>query len=188
LTDQTIVVSDLRQFGEFSREASTETVEDVLVHYENLSSDVCHRYGGTVRSINGDACLLTFEGPDAGIAAVQDFARTWLDYVERRGLPTHAAIGATLGSFQVFRSFSFGRSLDFAAALCALAKLPPKLTTRAILSDRIVALLSQDMVYREVAPESYLGTSSSHSDARRDPLVYSDFLEIHRTYELEIKR
>ena len=140
---------------DFSRSANPEAIEDLLIHYENFAISVCHHFDGVVRSIAGDSCLLTFRQPDAGVAAANEFATRWRDYIEERALETHVAFGVALGNYWVFRSFVSGSGINIAAGLCDLAKSMPDIATKVILNDRLVARLGDNWDYTKIDPGEY---------------------------------
>ncbi len=144
IRSQTIVFTDMSDFTTFSLSQGVEKVEHMLNNLDRIHSQVCLEHGGTVRLIMGDCYLLSF--PEAGLAmeAVRDISAKWNQF--RNEAPIYEknrlTIGASHGDFHQYRSALYGKDINTAAEMEALAgKLTPKTDNAAFASEEIMKLL-----------------------------------------------
>ena len=106
LTDQYIIFTDAKGFTQFIKTMGVEQVESFLLECDDLINDVCEKYNGVIRQVNGDQYFLTFTEFSHTFAAIQEVCDKWKGIVERYGLGI--SIGIHKGNLNVIRSFVYG--------------------------------------------------------------------------------
>jgi class 3 adenylate cyclase len=114
ISDQYIVVTDLKGFTRFADTASTTTVETLLDGLLNVITEVCHEFGGVVRFSAGDAYCLTFTDPERAMAGLEQLVATWRTFTQQVDLPCRISIAVHKGTLYAFRSYLHGRDLNLA--------------------------------------------------------------------------
>ncbi|HLO17831.1 MAG TPA: adenylate/guanylate cyclase domain-containing protein [Anaerolineales bacterium] len=134
LADQFIVFADARGFGNFFRLNSKEIVENFLLAYDEVMSDVCAKYGGVIRQVNGDLYFMTFEEGNQTISAMETLCLNWNKITKQYHIGL--AVGVHKGDLNMFRSYVFGEDINTATRLSDLGAF---YKTQ---SDRISVVLS----------------------------------------------
>lgn len=187
ISGQCVLVSDLLRFGVFARSRPPEAIEALLVGYENIVQETAHAFEGILRSIEGDACLLSFGDAERGVEAASSFAARWAAFAASRDHDVPLAIGASYGDFRVFRSFCFDQGmgagvLATANRICELAKLLPVRETNVVIGERLVEQLQPRWKLKELSPGDFLRDDDVRTPSLRQ--LYSDVLTANRLYEL----
>lgn len=105
LTDQYIVFTDAKGFTKYVRSMDTEHVENFLLQYDDMINDICGKFSGVIRQVNGDQYFLTFSDCTQTLAALEELCQNWKDMIERYG--TGISIGVHKGSLNVIRSYVY---------------------------------------------------------------------------------
>ena len=178
LTDQCIVFADAKGFGNFSKLKSTEVVEDFLLEYDDLMSDVCAKHGGVIRQVNGDLYFMTFEAADQTISAIKMFYLNWKRIVYRYDIGMN--IGVHKGNLNVFRSYVFGEDINTTMQLSELGRFYK--------SD-------QDQIFVVISGKVKDETNITSNDVKFQELdgtkltqeIYKTIISEHRAYRLVVE-
>ena len=124
IKDQIIAFTDLGNFTAFSESASMKDAEEMFTFHENLHNHICVEFAGTIRSISGDQCFLTFSDADMAIAGLNRLRANWEEFLVGKNLTGKLpiAIGVHKGEFYILRSTIFGHEVTMAAFVLRLAK------------------------------------------------------------------
>lgn len=121
ITDQCIVFTDAKGFTSFVKSNSVEEIENFLLDCDDLINDICDRYGGIIRSVNGDQYFLTFTEAAQTLNAVETLCRNWKKVVERYRIGL--SIGVHKGDLNVIRSYVYGDDIHTTVYLRQIEKL-----------------------------------------------------------------
>ena len=116
IKDQSIVYTDVCRFAPFISDHTLESIEEFLIHHEQIVRKVTEDYGGVVRSIDGDNCLLTFTDTDRALAAVAHLIEDWHHYIYTESIDCPLKIGMSRGTLHIFRSFVHGKRIGGSGA------------------------------------------------------------------------
>ena len=125
IKNQVIVFTDLKGFTYFDETNSTEDVERSLMHLEILHNQISQAHGGTIRLIVGDSHFITFPESQQALAAIEQLCNEWDKYVNQYPIPCLLMIGANRGDLYQFRSFLYGRDINYTARLQGLSRDRP---------------------------------------------------------------
>ena len=114
ITDQYIVVTDLKGFAQITNTAETTTVEAILDGLQAVITDVCHEFGGVLRFNAGDAYCLTFTDVERAIAGVERLVALWGAFTRKADVRCSINIGVHKGTIYAFRSYLYGDDLNSA--------------------------------------------------------------------------
>jgi|APSaa5957512535_1039671.scaffolds.fasta_scaffold94019_1 class 3 adenylate cyclase len=175
IKDQTLVYSDLRAFGRFRRDATLSNLEDLLIQYDNLAQTAASNYGGVVRSVAGDSCLLSFPETDSALQAVQYLVTQWQSYIDERSIPCPMALGINRGTMNIFRSFIYGTAIDITANLSDLAKGLPdsEKKTTTLVTNRIVTNASDSWLFEATQSNDFFKEDENQA-------MHRDYVEFHK--------
>jgi adenylate cyclase len=130
ITDQYIVITDLRRFTALVEAGSMTEVEKLLDRLRELVVTVCRDFGGTNRFSAGDSYFLTFPQAQSAIAAVAKLTEEWRTPGRREGSLCPMGVAVHKGVLYAFRDFLYSRDVNIAAAVERLAsRVSPKETT-----------------------------------------------------------
>jgi class 3 adenylate cyclase len=111
ITDETIVLTDLRAFTRFVEASPVTTVEKILDALFELANRVARAFGGTIRFGVADAYVLTFADPGRALEAAERLCADWDAFVGREGLGCGMLAAIHHDAFYTFRSFIWGPGL-----------------------------------------------------------------------------
>jgi class 3 adenylate cyclase len=114
ITDQYIVVTDLKGFTAFTATAPTTLVESVLDGALAMVTRVCEEFNGVVRFNVGDGYCLTFGDAAAAMTAARNVVAQWEAFLDETGAscPIHVALHK--GTLYAYRSYVYGHDLNVA--------------------------------------------------------------------------
>jgi class 3 adenylate cyclase len=135
LEDEVMVFSDLGGFTAYVESHSTADVERLLLHLESIHTRSCSANGGTARGIAGDSYFLTFPGAPAALQAIESACGEWQDFMTERSAACPMRFGLHRGTIFLFRSFLYGRDVNFAARLVGVARQHAQLLQCCVLAS-----------------------------------------------------
>ena len=115
ITDQYIVLTDLRSFSRLLEGSPLTEVEKVLDRLLELINGVTRQRGGTVRFNAGDSYCVTFSTADDAVAAAEGISAEWASFVQAERLPCPVNIAIHQGTVYAFRSYLFGPGVEVAS-------------------------------------------------------------------------
>ena len=127
IKDQILVFTDLRHSSAFFGSASVKDIEELLVYHENLHTQICEEFAGTIRSLAGDECFITFADTDMAIAGLNHLRAEWEKFLLQKDLTGKVpiAVGVHKGEFCLLamrnRSIVYSWDVNVAAAMQILA-------------------------------------------------------------------
>ena len=121
LTDQFILLIDIRGWTDYTKSNGVEVVESLLIDYDDLVNDICERHNGVIRNASGDEYFLTFSDASTVFPATQDFCESWKKMVERYQLGL--SIGIHKGDLNVIRSYLYSNDIHTTVFLARLNRL-----------------------------------------------------------------
>lgn len=137
IEQQIIVFTDVEGATSFAVSHDTDDVERLLTHHEAIHGRVCEQFGGTVRMFIGDACFMTFPNARMALDAISMLLGEWSAFKSANGVPCSLKVAAHKGDVHLFRSYLFGKDINFTVALeSALGKINQN-TDRAIVSKHV---------------------------------------------------
>ena len=126
ITDQYIVVTDLRGFSAFAEASPITVVEKSLECLLALVGRACQEFGGTNRFSAGDGYCLTFPDASLAMAAVERLTEGWDAFEHRERLHCPMNVVVHQGVLNAFRSYLYGDGLNVAVWVeSATSHLPP---------------------------------------------------------------
>ena len=137
LTDQLIVVADLKGFTALMEASGATVMEKVLDGLQNLVEEACRAGGGVVRFGSGDGYCMTFSDAEATMAALADLVTTWDAFVRGLGVRCRLNIGLHKGMLYAFRSYLHSRDLNIAFAVESSTQRRDDTTSTIYLSGRV---------------------------------------------------
>lgn len=114
LTDQYIVVTDLKGFTQLVGMSPTTVVEAILDGLLEATTDLCHEFDGVVRFSSGDGYCLTFTDASRAMAGLERLVATWGAFIRKADVRCPISIGVHKGTIYAFRSYLHGRDLNIA--------------------------------------------------------------------------
>ena len=91
LTDQYIIFTDAKGFTKFLNSMDVEQVESFLLECDDLINEVCEKYNGVIRKVNGDQYFLTFSEVTLALSAIKEMCESWKRIIE------HFWVGVSIG-------------------------------------------------------------------------------------------
>lgn len=143
VSNQIIVITDLKGFNSYHDNNSIERVEALLIHLDALEKAICQEYGGTIRFLIGDAYLLTFTNAELSLAASDKLCQQWQDFIDTNKIECGLAIGMTKRDLNIFYSCIYGKDINIAGLLERVGRLTcPSLQQSSLIVD--------ERIYQEV--------------------------------------
>jgi adenylate cyclase len=117
ITDQYIVITDLRRFTAVVETGPMTEVEKILDRLRELVGNVCRDFRGANHFSRGDSYFLTFPDARLAIAAVERLAEEWRAPGHREGSLCPMGVAVHKGVLYAFRDFLYSRDVNIAAAV-----------------------------------------------------------------------
>lgn len=117
ITDQHIVVTDLRGFSALAEALPMATVEKILDRLYDFVRDVSRGFGGTNRFGIADSYCLTFSEAGQALAAAERLAVDWQGFERELGVHCPMSVAVHKDVFYAFRSYLYGRGIAVATAV-----------------------------------------------------------------------
>ena len=117
ITNQYIVLTDLRGFTRIRETSPMTTVEKILEALLGLINQVAGEYRGTVRFNIGDLYCLTFADASLAMAAAERLSESWDAFVRQEKLPCALNMAVHQGMLYAFRSYLYGPGIEVAAGV-----------------------------------------------------------------------
>jgi len=137
ITDQYIVFTDLRGWSPYIKSKATDSVERVLVDYDDILNEVCDTYSGIIRNTGGDQYFLTFSDVEQLFPAIDHLYESWKRMIERYHIGLSVAIHK--GNLNIIRSYLYSNDINTTILLERLNSLThPNRETRSIVVSGIV--------------------------------------------------
>jgi len=124
LTDQYIVISDLRGFTTMVRTSPIAVVESVLDRLLEIVVRACREFQGANRFSAGDMYCLTFTEARLAMSAVDLLWEEWGKHDESRRCELGVAVHK--GTTYAFRSYLYGTDIDITTAVERLVRYVPR--------------------------------------------------------------
>ncbi len=122
ITNEYIMVTDLRGFTQILGTVPMTTVEKTLETLFTLSNRLAREFSSTVRFSAGDSYYLTFADASRAMAAAERLSKSWSDFVRQEKLPCALNIAVHQGVLYAFRSYLYGPGIDIASNVEAASK------------------------------------------------------------------
>lgn len=137
LTNQFIIITDVMKFTPFIKTASIHEVESLLLDCDDLINEICDKYGGITRQVNGDQYFLTFTEANKALQAVEELCQSWRTILEKYHLGI--TISVHKGDLNVLRSFVYGQDIHTTMYLERISKFyfPHKEEIHVIVSGKV---------------------------------------------------
>jgi class 3 adenylate cyclase len=114
ITEQYIVITDLRNYTALVARSSMAEMEQILDRLFELIDHGCRECSGTNRFEAGDLYCMTFPDPSLAMAAVERLEKEWDAFDRGKGLGCPINIVVHKGEIYAFRSFLYGIDLNVA--------------------------------------------------------------------------
>jgi class 3 adenylate cyclase len=121
LTDQYIVITDVRGWSSYTRSKTVEEVEQFLMEYDDRINEICEYHGGVIRGVAADEYFITFSEASQTLNAIEKLCQYWESVVERHGIGISILVHK--GNLNVFRSYVFGNDIHFMYQLAQLSEI-----------------------------------------------------------------
>lgn len=156
---QFILGCDLGRFTRFTEQHAPEDIGKALIQLESLALASALPRDGRLRVIGGDTAILTFGLAEQAIAAAENWAQGWSEFLGGSGFDLPMRLGLQRGDYYLFRTHFFGNAISeaiwLARAAAALGKEQEALPL--VLSEEVLPHL-QDTPYqpriRPIQPSS----------------------------------
>lgn len=133
IKNQIICGTDIAGFHRYYAAHVMEDSEDLLLFLDDVSKEVCEKYGGDIRLILADGHILTFPQPENALAAMDELCAAWMNHAQAHGIPCGLHVGIHRGDLNIFRSHLYGH--DFAVTMNYSDAGSPKLGDVFIVTD-----------------------------------------------------
>lgn len=117
ISDQYMVVTDLKGFGAIAEGSSVTLIERILDQLLELVRQTCAEFAGTHRSTTGDSYLLTFPDAARAMTGAERLAEGWAAFQHREGIRCPINEVVHRGTLYGFRSYLLSPDLIVAVNL-----------------------------------------------------------------------
>jgi len=137
IKDQYIVFTDVRGWTGYTRSEEIKNVENFLLKYDDLLTDISEKHHGVIRNTSGDQYFMTFSDAESLFSAMKELCLTWKKMIERYQLGLSVAIHQ--GDLNIIRSYLYGNDIHLTVFLERLNPMlyPATKTISIIASDKI---------------------------------------------------
>lgn len=151
---QFILGCDLGRFTRFTNQHAPEDIGKALIQLESLALASALPRDGRLRAIGGDTAILTFEWAEQAIAAAENWAQGWSEFLQESGFDLPMRLGIQQGDYYLFRTHFFGNAISEAIWLArAAAALANEQDTTAIaLSEEVFTSLQGTTYVQRITP------------------------------------
>lgn len=121
LTNQFIVFTDVRGWTMYTKSNDILSVENFLLAYDDILTDICERHSGVIRNTSGDQYFFTFSETENLFSAIRDLCLSWKKMVDQYQLGISVAVHK--GDLNMIRSYLYSNDIHTTVFLERLSPL-----------------------------------------------------------------